>query len=53
MAAPCVKLRHLTDEDVTLSTDLKNNRGKYVDGGCKVAKERKKGEDKDGDKFDR
>jgi hypothetical protein len=35
-----------------LSTDLKKNRGKYVDNGWKVAKERKKGEDKDRDKFD-
>ena len=35
-----------------LSTDLKNNRGKYVDKVCKVAKERMKGEYKDRDKFD-
>jgi len=53
MAALCVKLCHLTDEDVTLSTDLKNNQGKYADKGCNVAKERRKGEDKDRDKFDR
>ena len=53
MAALCVKLCHLTDEDVTLFPDLKNNRGKYKDKGSKVAKEGKKGEDKDRDKFDR
>jgi hypothetical protein len=35
-----------------LSTDLKNNRGKCVDNGSEVAKVRKKGEDKDRDKFD-